>query len=273
MAFSRTFNYNVPDDYLAQTNTEGKTAEWTYDGPRYLFVFVEKATGLLRPTQSSINFNSAPKESDIEMAQIRAGRDQLAILIDMGSEDLTEAESVIGAIMFPKDTSAASGYPQKEYKIEGDEQVYYARPEPTSPDHTYAADEIAYDVESSAWKTPLPWFKPWVTMEQHQAARDNLLNDAISNLDAETTDNDGEGNLTDAMREKLEAFIEELEGVYTKFAGWQPHMIPFPDDPRTSWIDGYDYRVNDYNNLVVASTGLPKDPEDQAKDPQAPAVE
>lgn len=273
MAFSRTFTYKLPDDYLAQVNTEGKTAEWTYEGPRHLFVFVDKATGLFRPTQSSINFNSAPKESDFEMATVRAGRDQVAVHIDMGAENLTEAEAVIGAIMFPKDTSAASGYPQKEYKLEGDDQVYYARPEPTSPDHTYAADEIAYDVESGEWKTPLPWFKPWVTMEQHKAARDGLLNDAIATLDAETTENDGEGNLTDAMREKLEAFIEELEGLYTKFDGWQPHMIPFPDDPRTAWIDGYDYRVNDYDNLVVASTGLPKDPEDQAKDPKAPAVE
>ena len=35
-------------------------------------------------------------------------------------------------------------------------------------------------------------------------------------------------------------------------------MIPFPDDPRTDWIDGYDYRVTDYDELVAASTGLPK---------------
>ena len=40
-------------------------------------------------------------------------------------------------------------------------------------------------------------------------------------------------------------------------------MIPFPDDPRTDWIDGYDYRVTDYDELV-ASTGLPKASVDKA---------
>ena len=42
-------------------------------------------------------------------------------------------------------------------------------------------------------------------------------------------------------------------------------MIPFPDDPRTDWIDGYDYRVTDYDELVAASTGLPKASADQAE--------
>ena len=105
-------------------------------------------------------------------------------------------------------------------------------------------------------------------MEQHKAARDGLLADAQANLDAEATENGGNGNLTDEMRAKLSAFITELEGLYTKFSaedGWGPHMIPFPDDPRTDWIDGYDYRVTDYDELVAASTGLPKATADQAE--------
>ena len=101
-------------------------------------------------------------------------------------------------------------------------------------------------------------------MEQHKAARDTLVADAQANLDAESTENGGQGNLTDQQRAALTAFIGELNGVYTKFPaadGWGPHMIPFPDDPRTPWIDGYDYRVSDYDELIDTATGLTKSTE------------
>ena len=101
-------------------------------------------------------------------------------------------------------------------------------------------------------------------MDQHQAARDTLMADAQAVLDAEATENGGQGNLTDQQRAALTAFIAELNQLYTKFPaadGWGPHMIPFPDDPRTPWIDGYDYRVTDYDELIDAATGLTKSTE------------
>ena len=259
MAFSKTFTYKVPDDYLAQTDALGLTASWTYEGPRWLFVFVDKASGKLLPSQSCIAFNRPPSADDTEHANVRAGVDEIAVLIDMNSP--TDEEAIIGAIYFGKDTGKAAGYPQKEFKVAGDDTVYYERPDPISPDHAYAADEIEYDPAAGAWKSPLPWFKPWITMEQHKAARDTLVADAQANLDAEATENGGQGNLTDQQRAALTAFIGELNGIYTKFSaadGWGPHMIPFPDDPRTPWIDGYDYRVNDYDELIDAATGLTK---------------
>ena len=259
MAFSKTFTYKVPDDYLAQTDALGLTASWTYDGPRWLFVFVDKASGKLLPSQSCMAFNRPPNSGDIEHANTRAGVDEIAVQIDMNSP--TDEEAIIASIYFGKDTGKAAGYPQKEYKIAGDDTVYYERPDPISPDHAYAADEIEYDQAAGAWKSPLPWFKPWITMEQHKAARDGLVADAQANLDAEATENGGQGNLTDQQRAALQAFIAELNALYTKFPatdGWGPHMIPFPDDPRTPWIDGYDYRVNDYDELIDAATGLTK---------------
>ena len=259
MAFTKTFTYKVPDDYLAQTDDLGLTATWTYDGPRWLFVFVDKASGKLQPSQSCITMNRPPTTGDAEMAQARAGVDQIAVQIDMNSP--TDEEAVIASIYFGKDTGKAAGYPQKEYKVSGDDTVHYERPDPISPDHAYAADEIEYDQAAGDWKSPLPWFKPWITMEQHKAARDGLMADAQACLDAEATENGGQGNLTDQQRAALEGFVAELGALYTKFAsadGWGPHMIPFPDDPRTPWIDGYDYRVNDYDELIDAATGLTK---------------
>lgn len=257
MAFTKTFTYNLPDDYLAQTDNLGLTADWTYEGPPHLFVFVNRETGLWQPSQSCISSYRAFTAEEIESAQARAGRDHVAVYIDVANGNA--AELAIASILFGKDTGEASGYPQKEYAT-ADGVVHYKRPDPISPDHAYAADEISYDLSAGEWVTPLPWFKPWITMEQHQAARDGLRADAQANLDAEATENGGQGNLTDEMRAALTAFVAELDGLYDKFSaadGWGPHMIPFPDDPRTDWIDGYDYRVNDYDALVQAETGMP----------------
>ena len=29
---TKTFTYDLPDEYLAQTNADGNTASWTYEG-------------------------------------------------------------------------------------------------------------------------------------------------------------------------------------------------------------------------------------------------
>lgn len=257
MAFSKAFTFSAPDDYLAQTDSLGLTVDWTYEGPPHLFVFVHRETGLWRPSQSCISALRPFTQDEKESAQTRAGRDHLAVEIDVANASV--AELCIASILFGKDTGEAGGYPQKEYAT-ADGVVHYKRPDPQGPDHTFAADEIRYDLSAEEWVTPLPWFKPWMTMEQHMAARDGLRADAQANLDAEATENGGQGNLTDEMRAALTAFVAELDGLYDKFSaadGWGPHMIPFPDDPRTDWIDGYDYRVSDIDSLVQAETGMP----------------
>ena len=41
----KDFTYNIPDDYLAQTNNDSKTAEATFKGPDKIWIFVDKDTG------------------------------------------------------------------------------------------------------------------------------------------------------------------------------------------------------------------------------------
>jgi hypothetical protein len=41
---TKTFTYNLPDDYLSQVRTLGKTAEWTYIGPDEVCLIVKKDT-------------------------------------------------------------------------------------------------------------------------------------------------------------------------------------------------------------------------------------
>lgn len=226
---TKTFTYALPDEYLAQTNELGKTGEWTYEGPAYMYVFVKNDTGLLAPGQSFIP--AKDPESSAEEAVIRAGLDQTAVLLDIANND---TDAIIASFFISKDTGASAGYPQKEYKLE-DGTVYYSRPEPTAPDHTYDANNVSYNFETGSWQKPFPWFKPWITIEQHMAARDGAVAGCRERVE------DFGDNLTPEQIVAAEAFCAEMEDLYDKFAGIEPHMIPFPNDPTADLIEGYNY--------------------------------
>jgi hypothetical protein len=227
--FTKTFTYALPDDYLAQTDELGKTGEWTYEGPAYMYVFVKNDTGLLSVSQSFVPAKDA--ESSVEEASIRAGLDQTAVLLDIANND---TDALIASFYLTKDTGASTGYPQKEYALE-DGTVYYSRPEPTAPDHTYDVNNITYDFETGSWQKPFPWHKPWMTTEQHMQARDGAVTGCKERLAVLGDD------LTPEQIVDAESFIAEMEDLYEKFAGVEPHMIPFPMDPTSGLIEGYDY--------------------------------
>lgn len=218
----KTFTYALPDDYLAQTSDLGLTAEWEYEGPDKLFVFVRNEDGDVLFPQSYIATNGTEEEA--AAAALRAGIDSTALLLTPGEND---DHALIASLYMPKDTSRLSGYPQKEYKIDG--VTLYERPDPTSPDHTYDIEGIKYDFGTG--KFELPWMKPWMTMELHMTVRDSILEGAKADLES--------GSLDEEVAAKMPEYIEKLENTYEKFAGWEPHMIPFPDDPRTPQIDGF----------------------------------
>lgn len=231
--FTKTFSFSQPDEYLAQTNELGLTAEWTYEGPQYLWVFVSE-DGFLQVSQSFIAARSP--EDRAEEARIRAGLDQRAVLLSPGTSDV---DATIASLYLGKDTGEGAGYPQKEYAFPAGHpnagEVYYKRPDPQGPDHTYDATAIEYDFATDSWKQPFPWFKPWMTIEAHTEARDNALLGCKGRLE------ELRGNLVADQIAAAEAFIAEMENLYTKFAGIEPHMIPFPTDPTFELVEDYDY--------------------------------
>lgn len=242
---TKTFSFQQPDEYLAQTNDLGLTAEWTYEGPEFLWVFVNNETGLLQVSQSFIPAKTA--EDRAEEAAIRAGLDQTAVLLSPGTSD---TDALLACLYLGKDTGEASGYPQKEYAFPDGHpnagEVYYKRPDPQGPDHTYDAQAIQYDLESGSWATPFPWFKPWMTLEIHERARDNALAGATGRLE------EMRANLTAEQIAAAEDFILEMEDLYNKYAGIEPHMIPFPADPTAFLKEDYDYNVDPEGLLTPA---------------------
>ena len=43
---TKTFTYNLADDYLAQTGDMGKTADWTYIGPDVIYAVIDRDTNI-----------------------------------------------------------------------------------------------------------------------------------------------------------------------------------------------------------------------------------
>lgn len=243
---TKTFTYDLPDEYLAQTNADGNTASWTYEGPAYLYVFVRNSDGAFQCSQSYMPVNSATDQQDT--AQIKAGLDQTAVLLDTANSD---TDALIASLLITKDTGESTGYPQKEYAL-ADGTVHYKRPNPQPPDHTYQVDEITYDLGNNSWKQPFPWHKPWTTIAIHTAARDAGLAGAQARL------TEYDANLTDAQKTAAQAFITEMTDLYTTYAtvvaADAPHMIPFPSDPTLELIPNYDYNTDPDGRLNDAAT-------------------
>lgn len=247
MNITKTFSYDIPDEYLAQTAKLKKKATATYNGPDKMFVFVSKEDGLLHTSQSFVPTSGKPSEK--ESVDIRAGIDQVAVLLNPAENEL---DALIASFYIGIDTTPESGYPQKEYALE-DGVVYYTRPDPTSPDHTYEVSQIKYDLENENWITPFPWKLPHINMEQHMSARDGIL----SATEFDLAEN---GNLyTEKMKDVLLQYIDELKNCYEKFKDIPAHMIPFPTDPKFGWTPDYDYNL-DPDNLLDTKTKLPKLP-------------
>ena len=58
---SKEFTYDLPDEYTKQTSDLGLTATATYEGPEFLYVFVDAATGRLLGNQLTNQNNKNEK--------------------------------------------------------------------------------------------------------------------------------------------------------------------------------------------------------------------
>jgi len=211
------FEYNLPDEYLMQTNELELTGTYTYTGPDKLYVFVRRDTMLLDPSVGFVPVDKKNPEESEKEATLKAGQGWHAVLVVAADQPV-----IATLIACPK---MASELPQKEYKLDGDDTVYYSRPDPIMPDHCYETAEISYNLTSGTFGE-FPWKQPHITMEEWEAARTMLIDAATRDIADEDT--------TDEVKAELEEFKAELEALPTKFAGWSPWQIPFPIDPRNA---------------------------------------
>lgn len=228
----KTFQYDLPDEYLSNESTLGLKAEWTYEGPEKIWVFVDYKTNKLLARESFREFDDENAETQYEFLEQYTGFNSYPVLITFDDDPvLLSAIAQIAPEM--KDL------PTKKYFHPETKELFYERPHPTVPDHTIEIADCEYDPKLKRWKKPYPWKIPHIIREEFEFNHKIILDDA---LDIQKRYEENEW--TEDQRAKWDAFVAEMANVPTKFAAWldTPWMIPFPDDPRLDpeWKDFVD---------------------------------
>lgn len=152
----KTFTYNIPDDYLAQTNSLEKTGTWTYNGPETIYAFFRKSDGKYdgRYLTSENDGAAYPTPLDQWKVEINAEENPLLCCI-LGADEIPDYAEL----------------PQVEEELP--DGSVYRRPAVIPPDHAYELSEIVYN--GSTFVEPYPWKKPHVSWEDIRAWRNGLL--------------------------------------------------------------------------------------------------
>lgn len=155
---TKTFTYDIADDYLAQTNDLGKTAEWTYEGPDKVWVFISK---------ESLHYVGRFLTEDNDGETYPTPIDQYKVLIDCNVDPLIAV--LVGAGK-GVDIDAL-----EQHTEELPDGTTYTRIKNPTPDHTYELNEIIYNPTTGEFNKPYPWKKPHIAWEQIRAWRNSLL--------------------------------------------------------------------------------------------------
>ena len=218
------FRSDLPDEYISQEKTLGLQAEWTYEGPDKVWVFVDYKTNKILNRESYRFYDEEEPEKQYEELQVYTGLNSYPVLLTFEEDPL-----LLAAVA--QLTPLASDLPNKEYKLPGSDEVFYSRPNPTTPDHTIEVAECEYDPDLKKWKKPYPWKLAHITKEQFLQGYSAVLEDCKQVKKTEKN----LGEWTDEQYSKWDAYTEELKNSIVKYKDYldTPWMIPFPVDPRT----------------------------------------
>jgi hypothetical protein len=215
---SKKITYDLPDEYLSQTNSLGLTGEYNYEGPDKVYVIIDPKTKKIVEHLGFLPYNDelSREENDSFMEQFSG------LPYDYALINIEEDAVLLAAVTGPAYDPAASTLPQKTYTLDGDTAPFYSRPEVTLPSHTIDA----YDVEwmDGSWKKPYPWKKPYITKDQLLSALNSVI-EQEKEVDTE--------KFTSTQKTKWASYLSALENVTVKFADYldTPWMVPFPINP------------------------------------------
>ena len=199
-----TFTYDIADQYLYQTNTLKKTAQWTYKGPEHLWIFIDKAT-----MKISSRFHYTLRDDG---HLVPCPEDMIKVELD------AKKWPYIASLIHNEYT-----YGELPHTLEQlPDGATYGHPDPIPPDHTYELIEIVWDADKQDFVTPYPWKKPHMDWDTLTAARDAIL---------KNTDQPYHQAIDPVIKQKLSEYRQKLRDLPKTFAGIDPWKVPFPTDP------------------------------------------
>jgi hypothetical protein len=183
----KTFIYDMPDDYLYQTNNLGKTAEWTYVGPSRLWVFVNKENKLFA--------NRFLTDRD-HGGEVPVPPDHFRTCIEC------ELEPLLCTLIYdPHSVDAVDPAMLEQHIDELPDGTTYQRPANPVPDHTYELFEIQYNESTDSFIKPYPWKQPHTTWDVIREVRNQKL---------QNTDDKDHEYVPDAVRTQWQEYRQKL---------------------------------------------------------------
>jgi len=222
---SKAYTYKLPDSYYGTTAVNGNTATAIYNGPAKGFVFVGSDDGVLHPDEGFHPWNG--KQENRDAMDIRAGLSRRAIVLDCTTSN---DDTIIAAICMGQDTSS-DDWGTVSYTLDGETEPYHTDPDPLPLNDVYDVhnDKIKYDFETETWLIDEIPFAKGKSMEEHIEMRDALI------VEAQGYIADPDNEVTEEQTTAINAYITELQNLYTRFEGVHQMKIPFPswpiDDP------------------------------------------
>ena len=167
------FTYTIADDYLAQTTSLNKTAQWTYHGPDKIWIYID--------TPSYKGHHGHFYTEDDGGPDLPERLDTVKVMIDCAEKPLIAC--LMGACMNLNDYGYHDTLPQYTEKLPDGE--IYQRPLNPMPDHTYDVWEMIYNPDANDWVKPYPLKQPHATWDNIRHVRDLhlLYTDGLVNSD------------------------------------------------------------------------------------------
>ena len=217
---TQNFTYNLPDDYLAQTNADGNTATANYNGPDKIWIFIDEDTG-----RSDTSRLVLTEEENGEQFPVPEGQYKVKVKC---------ATDPVICSLFDAQVEWDTVVGQTNIVVNLPDGTTYERPDPTDVDHTYELDECVYNKDGTltdgvytggTWT--MAWKQPWSSWEQLIQVRNNMLAGSDSKIA------DDMPAATKAVWLTYRQKLRDLPALFNHGESdeFPPHMVNFPVEP------------------------------------------
>lgn len=203
---TKEFTYDIPDDYLGQTNDNNNTSTWTYEGPDQLYVFAYADTNIvdLSPSYTiAEDGDEVPEPTGMYRVKVDTSIDNHMPLASIIWQDLD-----FDNLVFKEETMP-------------DGSIWRCL-DPLPPHEVYDDDNITYNSETNTFT--YPWMQPHVDWDEIRSARVGLLNmsdEAIKDKEEYTTEE----------LEEIKIYRQKLRDLPELFDGYPAWKVSFPEIP------------------------------------------
>jgi hypothetical protein len=221
---TKDFTYDIPDEYLAQTNADGNTATASYTGPEKLWVFVDETT----------------RENKSDAMQIDENWDDNGMPAPTGQTkvelDCKGADTLICAIFLPHSVTLTQTDISRDLP---EDYGKYVHAWPPYPDHAYERELLKFkpatatvdndngDSNHKGGDWELTWKQPWITWEMMT----QLRNDQLAMSDAKIS-----FDQPDSVKQPWIDWRKKMRDMPTVWKRGEAdefpaHMVKFPTEP------------------------------------------